>query len=171
VGGIRRPRPPALPAPFQTPIPLSYPPLPQRTVSAMAKVGIPPEQREAVLACVAAVLHLGNVVFVEGRDADSSMVKPGGVAEESLAAAGAGPRGPGGGAQGRASGALLRAGAGWLRVGTSARLPRNERSSPAAAGAARRFFATAVSGRVWVPTRVRDNMGWALGGGRCGLVS
>jgi myosin-5 len=55
----------------------------------MAKVGIPPEQREAVLACVAAVLHLGNVAFAEGRDADSSMVKPGGAAEEALAAAGA----------------------------------------------------------------------------------
>jgi hypothetical protein len=54
----------------------------------MAKVGIPPEQREAVLAVTAAVLHLGNVAFVEGRDADSSMVKPGGLAEESLAAAG-----------------------------------------------------------------------------------
>jgi hypothetical protein len=68
----------------------------QRTVTAMAKVGIPAEQREAVLACTAAVLHLGNVAFAEGRDADSSMVKTGGAAEEALAAAG-GPGGAGGG--------------------------------------------------------------------------
>jgi hypothetical protein len=54
----------------------------------MAKVGIPADQREAILACTAAVLHLGNVAFAEGRDADSSMVKPGGAAEEALAAAG-----------------------------------------------------------------------------------
>jgi len=53
----------------------------------MAKVGIPPGQRDAVLACVAAVLHLGNVKFTEGRDADSSMVAPG-AATEALSAAG-----------------------------------------------------------------------------------
>ena len=54
----------------------------------MAKVGIPAEQREAILAVTVAVLHLGNVAFAEGRDADSSMVAPGGAAEEALAAAG-----------------------------------------------------------------------------------
>lgn len=59
----------------------------QRTVTAMAKVGIPPEQREAVFATVAAVLHLGNVSFVEGKESDSSMVAPGG-AQEHLQAAG-----------------------------------------------------------------------------------
>jgi hypothetical protein len=59
----------------------------------MAKVGIPPEQREAVLACVAAVLHLGNVAFTEGKEVESSMVAPGGAAEESLKAAGAAARG------------------------------------------------------------------------------
>jgi hypothetical protein len=53
----------------------------------MAKVGIPPAGREAVFACVAAVLHLGNVAFTEGRDHDSSMVAPGG-ATEALTAAG-----------------------------------------------------------------------------------
>ena len=58
-----------------------------RTVTAMAKVGIPAEQREAIFACVAAVLHLGNVEFAEGRDADSSMVAPGSPAEAALGAA------------------------------------------------------------------------------------
>lgn len=59
----------------------------QRTVTAMAKVGIPPEQRDAVFATVAAVLHLGNVSFVEGRESDSSAVAPGS-AQEHLQAAG-----------------------------------------------------------------------------------
>lgn len=59
----------------------------QRTVTAMAKVGIPPEQRDAVFATVAAVLHLGNVSFVEGKESDSSMVAPG-AAQEHLQAAG-----------------------------------------------------------------------------------
>jgi hypothetical protein len=53
----------------------------------MAKVGIPPEQREAVFATVAAVLHLGNVSFVEGKDSDSSQAAPG-AATEHLQAAG-----------------------------------------------------------------------------------
>jgi hypothetical protein len=55
----------------------------------MTKVGIPAEQREAVFATVAAVLHLGNVAFVEGRDSDSSMVAPG-PPQQHLAAAGEG---------------------------------------------------------------------------------
>lgn len=59
----------------------------QRTVTAMAKVGIPAEQREAVFATVAAVLHLGNISFVEGSDQDSSKVAPG-AALEHLKAAG-----------------------------------------------------------------------------------
>lgn len=59
----------------------------QRTVTAMAKVGIPSEQREAVFATVAAVLHLGNVSFVEGKESDSSIVAPG-AAQEHLQAAG-----------------------------------------------------------------------------------
>jgi hypothetical protein len=59
----------------------------QRTVTAMAKVGIPPEQRDSVFATVAAVLHLGNVSFVEGKESDSSAVAPGS-AQEHLQAAG-----------------------------------------------------------------------------------
>lgn len=59
----------------------------QRTVTAMAKVGIPPEQRDSVFATVAAVLHLGNVSFVEGKESDSSTVAPGS-AQEHLQAAG-----------------------------------------------------------------------------------
>lgn len=54
----------------------------------MGKVGIPPEQRDAVFAAVAAVLHLGNVSFVDGKEADSSKVAPG-QAQEHLQAAGA----------------------------------------------------------------------------------
>lgn len=60
----------------------------QRTVTAMAKVGIPPEQRDSVFATVAAVLHLGNVSFVEGKDSDSSQVAPGAAAEHLQAAGG-----------------------------------------------------------------------------------
>lgn len=67
--------------------PLSSVSLLQRTVTAMAKVGIPPEQRDAVFATVAAVLHLGNVSFVEGKESDSSAVAPG-AAQEHLQAAG-----------------------------------------------------------------------------------
>jgi hypothetical protein len=65
----------------------------QRTVKAMTKVGIPAESREAVFATVAAVLHLGNVAFVEGRDSDSSMVAPG-PPQQHLAAAGEGGGSP-----------------------------------------------------------------------------
>jgi myosin-5 len=54
----------------------------------MGKVGIPAEQREAVFATVAAVLHLGNISFLEGKEADSSKVAPG-AAQEHLKAAGA----------------------------------------------------------------------------------
>jgi hypothetical protein len=53
----------------------------------MGKVGIPAEQRESVFATVAAVLHLGNISFVEGKEADSSKVAPG-KAQEHLQAAG-----------------------------------------------------------------------------------
>lgn len=59
----------------------------QRTVTAMAKVGIPPQQRDGIFATVAAVLHLGNINFVEGKDSDSSMVAAG-AAEQHLGAAG-----------------------------------------------------------------------------------
>eukprot|EP00775_Hariotina_reticulata_P007220 gene7220-7433_t len=59
----------------------------QRTVTAMAKVGIPAEQREAVFGTVAAVLHLGNISFVEGPDADSSKVAPGDAQQHLQAAA------------------------------------------------------------------------------------
>eukprot|EP00879_Flechtneria_rotunda_P010956 GHRR01011448.1.p1 GENE.GHRR01011448.1~~GHRR01011448.1.p1 ORF type:complete len:975 (+),score=342.76 GHRR01011448.1:784-3708(+) len=59
----------------------------KRTVTAMAKVGIPPQQREAVFATVAAVLHLGNISFVEEREADSSKVAPGPAYEHLQAAA------------------------------------------------------------------------------------
>lgn len=54
----------------------------------MGKVGIPAEQRESVFATVASVLHLGNISFVEGKEADSSKVAPG-AAQEHLQAAGA----------------------------------------------------------------------------------
>lgn len=64
----------------------------QRTVTAMAKVGIPPEQRDAVFATVAAVLHLGNVSFVEGKESDSSAVAPGSAQEHLQAAGEAGDR-------------------------------------------------------------------------------
>jgi myosin V len=53
----------------------------------MSKVGLSPEQRDAVLATVAAVLHLGNVAFVDGKEPDSSAVAPG-TAIEHLKAAG-----------------------------------------------------------------------------------
>lgn len=59
----------------------------QRTITAMTKVGILPEQREAIFATVAAVLHLGNITFVEGREADSSKVDTG-KAQQHLQAAG-----------------------------------------------------------------------------------
>ncbi|KAF8063028.1 XI-F [Scenedesmus sp. PABB004] len=59
----------------------------ERTVSAMSKVGIPAEQREAVFATVAAVLHLGNISFVEGPEPDSSKAAPGSAQEHLRAAA------------------------------------------------------------------------------------
>ncbi|WIA40194.1 hypothetical protein OEZ86_013582 [Tetradesmus obliquus] len=59
----------------------------QRTVTAMGKVGIPAEQRESVFATVASVLHLGNISFVEGKEADSSKVAPGAAQEHLQAAA------------------------------------------------------------------------------------
>ena len=49
-------------------------PLTQRTRRAMTLVGIPSEEQDAVFATVAAVLHLGNVAFVEAGEADSSKV-------------------------------------------------------------------------------------------------
>jgi myosin-5 len=52
----------------------------------MSLVGIPEDEQLAVFQTVAAVLHLGNVAFVEGREQDSSRVAPG-TAEHHLAAA------------------------------------------------------------------------------------
>lgn len=66
---------------------MAAPFVPQRTVTAMTKVGILPEQQESVFATVAAVLHLGNITFVDGREPDSSAVEPG-KAQEHLQAAG-----------------------------------------------------------------------------------
>jgi hypothetical protein len=65
----------------------------QRTVTAMAKVGMSPEQRDAVLGAVAAVLHLGNITFQEGSEADSSKVASG-EASHHLQAAGNASRPP-----------------------------------------------------------------------------
>ncbi|XP_037473134.1 myosin-17-like isoform X2 [Triticum dicoccoides] len=45
------------------------------TRSAMNTVGITEQEQEATFRVVAAVLHLGNINFVKGRDADSSVVK------------------------------------------------------------------------------------------------
>jgi myosin heavy subunit len=62
----------------------------------MSLVGIPEEEQLAVCRTVAAVLHLGNVGFVEGPE-DSSRLAPGGAAEGHLRAAAAllGVRGEG----------------------------------------------------------------------------
>ncbi len=49
------------------------------------QVGIPPEQREAVLRTVAAILHLGNITFSPTRD-DASSVQTG-PGSQALAAA------------------------------------------------------------------------------------
>ena len=57
-----------------------------RTVTAMSKVGIPAAQRDAVWQTVAAVLHLGNVVFKERKRDDGADVD-GPQAEAHLAAA------------------------------------------------------------------------------------
>ena len=43
----------------------------------MTLVGIPEREQDAACRTVAAVLHLGNVDFVEAGDADSSKVAPG----------------------------------------------------------------------------------------------
>jgi hypothetical protein len=53
----------------------------------MNKVGIPASFQEAIFATTAAVLHMGNIQFVEGKESDSSMVAPG-AAQQHLAAAG-----------------------------------------------------------------------------------
>lgn len=48
----------------------------QATRRSMSLVGIPVEEQEAACRTVAAVLHLGNVDFVDNGDADSSTVAP-----------------------------------------------------------------------------------------------
>ncbi|KAF8727395.1 hypothetical protein HU200_019000 [Digitaria exilis] len=45
------------------------------TRSAMNTVGISEEEQEATFRVVAAVLHLGNISFVKGREVDSSLLK------------------------------------------------------------------------------------------------
>ena len=45
-----------------------------RTRQAMSVVGIPLAEQDGVFRTVAAVLHLGNVAFVEAGDPDSSQV-------------------------------------------------------------------------------------------------
>eukprot|EP00267_Zea_mays_P056043 XP_023156079.1 uncharacterized protein LOC100383772 isoform X5 [Zea mays] len=45
------------------------------TRSAMNTVGITEQEQEAIFRVVAAVLHLGNISFVKGREADSSVIK------------------------------------------------------------------------------------------------
>ena len=52
----------------------------------MSLVGIPEEEQVAVCRTVAAVLHLGNVSFVEAGEQDSSKVAPG-APQQYLAAA------------------------------------------------------------------------------------
>jgi hypothetical protein len=44
----------------------------QATLRAMATVGIPEADREAILRTVAAILHLGNVQFIDGKTGDDS---------------------------------------------------------------------------------------------------
>ncbi|CAL8460835.1 g366 [Coccomyxa elongata] len=58
----------------------------KRTRRAMSLVGIPEEEQVAVCQTVAAVLHLGNVSFVEAGEQDSSKVAPG-ASQQHLAAA------------------------------------------------------------------------------------
>jgi myosin heavy subunit len=43
----------------------------QRTLLAMTRVGIPPEDQEAIMQAVAAILHLGNINFKSGPDESS----------------------------------------------------------------------------------------------------
>uniref|UniRef100_A0A0D3GA85 Myosin motor domain-containing protein n=1 Tax=Oryza barthii TaxID=65489 RepID=A0A0D3GA85_9ORYZ len=45
------------------------------TRSAMNTVGITEQEQEAIFRVVAAVLHLGNINFVKGREVDSSVIK------------------------------------------------------------------------------------------------
>ncbi|XP_057816575.1 myosin-17 isoform X2 [Cryptomeria japonica] len=45
------------------------------TRNAMDVVGISPEEQEAIFRVVAAILHLGNVEFIKGKEADSSQPK------------------------------------------------------------------------------------------------
>eukprot|EP00253_Pinus_taeda_P035406 PITA_35406 len=45
------------------------------TRNAMDVVGISPEEQEAIFRVVAAILHLGNVEFVKGKEPDSSQLK------------------------------------------------------------------------------------------------
>ncbi len=52
----------------------------------MSLVGIPEKEQVAVCQTVAAVLHLGNVSFVEAGEQDSSKVAPG-ASQQHLAAA------------------------------------------------------------------------------------
>lgn len=47
----------------------------QRTRQAMTIVGIPEAEQDAVFRAVAAVLHLGNVAFVEAGDSEASQVR------------------------------------------------------------------------------------------------
>jgi myosin heavy subunit len=56
----------------------------QLTRRAMTLVGIPEEEQVAVCRTVAAVLHLGNLVFLDGPEEDSSVLAP--VSERHLAA-------------------------------------------------------------------------------------
>lgn len=55
----------------------------QRTRRAMSLVGIPEKEQSAVFQTVAAVLHLGNVGFVDGPEQDSSQV-PAGPSQKAL---------------------------------------------------------------------------------------
>ncbi|GAB4821968.1 hypothetical protein N2152v2_009014 [Parachlorella kessleri] len=57
----------------------------KRTRQAMTVVGVSEDDQDAVFRTVAAVLHLGNVAFQAGADADASQVTP--AAEEHLRAA------------------------------------------------------------------------------------
>ena len=54
----------------------------QRTRQAMTIVGINEDDQDAVFRTVAAVLHLGNVAFQEGADADASQVRLAGWSRE-----------------------------------------------------------------------------------------
>ena len=51
-------------------------PILQATRRSMTLVGIPAEQQDACFRLVAAVLHLGNLDFVEGQEQDESALAP-----------------------------------------------------------------------------------------------